>query len=187
MMLYFDIETYSENGFRSDNTKIITIQYMDHEKRLKILKEWESSEKNILQNFMTELKMMKRDNFLILIGHNVLRFDIPILIRRMAANGIDTMSNLEDFFQNIAVADTMQCLLPFNGMRFKGLSSVEISKKLGIPEPVHRNTEIESFYRNKEFKKIEDHASADLDFVRELYWKLKRDQVPDISSRDRPN
>jgi DNA polymerase elongation subunit (family B) len=177
MLLYIDIETFSENGFRSDCTKVISIQYRNFDGRTKVLKEWESSEKNILSSFLTDLKMMRNEGFLILVGHNILRFDVPTLIRRMAANGIDGHGNLEDFFSNIATVDTLQCMLPFNGMRFKGLNSDDVSSRLDIPGPNHRNTEVESFYRNKEFKKIEDHAVADLDFVQSLYWRLKREEV----------
>jgi DNA polymerase elongation subunit (family B) len=182
MLLYFDIETFSENGFRADTTKVISIQYKDHQGNLKILKEWESSEKDILQKFLTDLKMMKKDDFLILVGHNILRFDLPVIIRRMVANGIDGHGNLEDFFSNIATLDTMQCMLPFNDMRFKGLSSEGIAQMLGITPPHHKNTEIESFYKNREFQKIEQHAIADLKFVEDLYWKLKYNNVPKLNN-----
>ncbi len=177
MLLYMDIETFSQDGFRAGATKVISIQYRDYEGNFKMLKEWESSEKDILQKFFTDLKRMKRENFLILIGHNILRFDIPTLVRRMVANGIDAVDSLEDFFHNIAVVDTMQCMLPFNGMRFKGLSTEDVARKLRITEPHHKNTEIESFYKNREFQKIEQHAIADLNFVQDLYWKLKNDEV----------
>lgn len=185
MLLYFDIETFSENGFRADTTKVISIQYKDHQGNLKVLKEWESSEKVILQSFLTDLKMMKKDEFVILIGHNILRFDIPTVIRRMAANGIDGHGNLEDFFGNIATLDTMQCMLPFNDMRFKGLSSEFIAEKLGITPPHHKNTEIESFYKNKEFDKIEQHAIADLKFVEDLYWKLKNNGIQKLNGESK--
>lgn len=181
MLLYFDIETFSENGFRADTTKVISIQYKDYEGKLTILKEWDSSEKEILQKFLTNLKIMKKDNFLILIGHNILRFDIPVLIRRMVAHGIDGHNNLEDFFHNIATLDTLQCMLPFNEMRFKGLSSEGIAQMLGMNGPRYRNTEIESFYKNREFQKIEEHALADLKFVEELYWRLKNKNVGKIN------
>jgi DNA polymerase elongation subunit (family B) len=177
MLLYIDIETFSDDGFRSDDTKIISVQYRNFEGETRVLKEWESSEKKILQSFMNDLKMMRNEGFLILVGHNILRFDIPTLIRRMAANGIDGRGNLEDFFSNIATVDTLQCMLPFNGMRFKGLNADDVSSRLGITGPRHRNTEVESFYRNKDFGKIEDHAVADLDFAQGLYWKLKREEV----------
>ncbi len=184
MLLYFDIETFSENGFRSGGTKVISIQYRDYDGNFKMLKEWESSESDILQKFLTDLKMIKRDDFLMLVGHNVLRFDIPILIRRMVANGIDAVDDLEDFFHNVFVVDTMQCLLPFNNMRFKGLNIEEIAKRLSITEPHHKNTEIESFYRNREFDKIEQHAVADLDFIQDLYWKLKKEDVKRLFSEN---
>lgn len=181
MLLYMDIETFSENGFRSGGTKIISIQYRDYDGNLKFLKEWESSEKDILQKFLTDLKIMKKDNFLILVGHNILRFDIPTIIRRMVAHGIDAVDSLEDFFHNIAVVDTMQCMLPFNSMKFRGLGAHDIAEKLGIEKPSFRNTEIESFYRNREFRKIEQHAIGDLDFIQKLYWKLKNDEIAAIS------
>lgn len=69
-------------------------------------------------------------------------------------------------------------------MRFKGLSTEEIAKKLNIAEPHHKNTEIESFYRNREFQKIEQHAVADLNFVQDLYWKLKKDEVDGLFSEN---
>ncbi|MBI4894425.1 MAG: hypothetical protein HY833_01675 [Candidatus Aenigmarchaeota archaeon] len=185
MLLYIDIETFSENGFRSDSTKVISVQYRDFDGNTKILKEWESSEKNILSSFLTDLKIMRRDGFLILVGHNILRFDVPTLIRRMAANGIDGHGNLEDFFCNIATVDTLQCMLPFNGMRFKGLNADDVSSRLDISGPRHRNTEVESFYRNRDFKRIEDHAVADLDFVQSLYWRLKREEVKPLTDATR--
>jgi len=185
MLLYMDIETFSEGGFRSDSTKVISIQYRDFDGNTKVLKEWESSEKNILGSFLTDLKIMRRDGFLILVGHNILKFDVPTLIRRMVANGIDGQGNLEDFFCNMATVDTLQCMLPFNNMRFKGLGAEDVSSRLDIPGPNHRNTEIESFYRKKEFQKIEEHALADLDFVQSLYWRLKRDGVGAAADRVR--
>jgi len=177
MLIYFDIETFSSDGFRAGNTKVISIQYRDFDGNTRLLREWESSEKDILERFLTDLKMMRREDFLILVGHNILRFDVPTLVRRMVANGVEDQGTLEDFFYGIAMVDTLQCMLPFNGMRFRGLNTEEVSNRLGISEPRHRNTEIESFYRSKDFQKIEAHAIADLDFIQDLYWKLKRGEV----------
>lgn len=186
MFLYLDIETFSENGFRSGGTKIISIQYKDFDGSFTMLKEWESSERDILRKFLNEAKRIRSEDKygLTLVGHNILKFDIPTLIRRMVANGIASADELEDFFHGTFLVDTMQCMLPFNGMRFKGLNAEEISKNLGITSPRHRNTEIEGFYRNREFGKIEEHARADLDFVRDLYWRLKRGEVGELVSEN---
>lgn len=186
MMLYFDIETFSENGFRSAGTKIISIQYRDFDGNFRMLKEWESSERDILQKFLTDLKMKRSEDpyGVMLVGHNILRFDIPIIIQRMVANGMGSPDELHDFFRNIMTVDTMQCMLPFNSMRFKGLNSADVSKKLGLTEPHHKNTEIESFYKNREFGKIEQHAVADLDFVQDLYWTLKKEDVRKLFSEN---
>lgn len=181
MLLYVDVKTFSERGFKSGSMKVILIQYRDFEGRLRVLKGWESSEKEVLGAFLSDLRRMKRDGFLMLVGHNVLRFDVPVLIRRMAANGLDSAENLEDFFHDVATVDTMQCMLPFNSMRFKGLSADDISASLGIPG--RSNGDVEKLYREKRFAEIEARAAPDLDFVQSLYWKLKRGEIQADRSR----
>ena len=127
-ILYLDIEIFSEN-YESEKefdlneiTKIISIQYKKENGELVILKEWTSGEREILQQFYDDIrKMRERDKWITVVGHNLLRFDIPLLIQRMTHHHIDSLGNLNNFFHNIIVVDSMQCLLPFNDFRFKGL------------------------------------------------------------------
>jgi len=175
-ILYLDIETFSDGQFKLSNTKIISIQYEDINGNLNILKEWVAGEKQILNDFYKYLKNLQTKESIMMIGHNLLRFDIPMLIHRMAGYDIDSYGNLIDLFHNIFVIDSMQCLLPFNEFRFKGLNAEELSKKLKIREPKHKNTEIADFYKNKQFNKIEEHILADMNFIKDLWWTLRKEQ-----------
>jgi hypothetical protein len=154
-IMYFDVETYSgkkEEFKPSMIEKIITIQYKDIEKDLVVLKEWESSEKRILKDFSLSLKkLVKEERGVQIIGHNILRFDIPNLIQRMSINNVDSTPNLLDLFHKTYLIDTLQCILSHNNFRFKGLSAEDIAKKLDIRGPVHRNDEIDGFYEKGEF------------------------------------
>jgi DNA polymerase elongation subunit (family B) len=182
-ILYLDIETFSENcasetSFNlNEITKIISIQYKKENGPLVILKEWVSGEKEILKQFYDDIrKMQEMDKWIIIVGHNLLRFDIPLLIQRMAHHGIDSMGNLNNLFHNTLVMDSMQCLLPFNDFRFKGLGAEDLSKRFGIRQPVHRNSQINEFYDKKEFSKIEEHIASDISFMEDLWGKLRKSQ-----------
>jgi DNA polymerase elongation subunit (family B) len=172
--LYLDIETFSEGEFRVRNTKVISIQYKDSDGNITVLKEWESNEKTILKRFHDHLLKLKNTGFIVVIGHNLLRFDIPILIHRMAVHNIDTYENLLDLHHSHIIAmDSLQCLLPFNDFQVKGLNAVELSRRLKIRAPKHKSTEIAQFYRNGQYDKIEEHILADLDFMEDLWRKLR--------------
>lgn len=178
-IMYFDLETYSgtkEQFKPSGIKKIITIQYKDVEKDLVILKEWKSSEKRILSDFCNNLKkLLNEERGVQLIGHNILRFDVPNLIQRMSVNGVDSTPNLLDLFHRTYLIDTLQCILSHNNFRFKGLNAEDIAKKLGIRGPVYRNDEIDGFYERGEFLKIEEHVRSDIDFINDLWWVIRKE------------
>ena len=182
-ILYLDIETFSEN-YASERsfdlnkiTKIISIQYKKENGELVILKEWVSGEKEILKQFYDDIrKMQERDKGVTILGHNLLRFDIPVLIQRMAYHDIDSMGNLNNFFHNTFVIDSMQCLLPFNEFRFKGLGAEKLSGRLGISQIVHDSKQMNEFYEKKQFHMIEEHVSSDISFMEELWGKMQKDK-----------
>lgn len=176
--LFLDIETYSSHKeFNFDGMKVITVQHKwDYTPECEIYTEWGAgNEKALLQNFAGFLSgELKKDRYLCLIGHNLLRFDIPFLIHRMLANSVDVPENLLDMFHSTFVFDTMQMLLPFNGFFVSGLSGENLDKVLKIQKIKHGNYEIRNFYENEaERHKIEEHARGDLLFIEEL-WKLIR-------------
>jgi len=175
--LYFDMETFSDKkDFKPESTKIISIQYKESEGELNVLKEWKSDEKTILKAFYDYLKQLSSKEQIIMVGHNVLRSDVPLLMYRMSLHNIDSASNLAVLFHKSFVIDTMQCLLPFNKFRFKGLNSMELSKKLKIREPKYKNTEISGFYMKSKFNEIEEHIAADINFIEDLWRTLQTEQ-----------
>lgn len=176
--LYFDIETWSSsNELILSECKIITIQYQDIEGNLTILKEWESDEKTILNQFYEYFSnLLETERTTFLIGFNLLRFDIPVLVFRLIKNEIDTYENILDkFYQKPFITDLRQALLPFNDMRHKGLNADALSQKLGLESPPHKNTEIPQLYENKEYDKIIEHIEGDMKFLNDLSWIIKRE------------
>ncbi|NHJ84552.1 MAG: hypothetical protein FK734_03770 [Asgard group archaeon] len=175
VFIFLDIETFAENEFKLSNSKIIAIQYNDSvTKELIILKEWIDNEKIILEKFYRYLKeFIQKEEPITIIGYNLLRFDIPLLIHRIAYNQIESYEVLLDVFHSIFVIDLLQCLLPFNNVRFKGLNSANLAERFEISMPVYRGKDINEFYLKKQYSKIEEHIVADIDFTRELYWIIK--------------
>jgi len=171
--LYLDIETFSEDESSIHNGKVISIQYRDGNGNTTVLKEWVSGEKDILKEFHGHLLELRKTGPITMIGHNMLRFDIPMLIHRMVFHKIDSMHSLLDLYHDSVYSyDTLQCLAPFNKFKFKGLNAQELSGRLGIRPPKHGGSEIAEFYRKKKYRKIEEHVLADLDFTEDLWKKL---------------
>jgi DNA polymerase elongation subunit (family B) len=178
--LLFDLETFSEQAkFRFDDPtlKIISIQYKDVSNgNITILKEWESDEVTILTNFYESLKEIRKAGNLQLIGHNILRFDIPLLLHRMVLQEIDSNVALLYFFHETFTVDTYQCVFPFNRCRFKGLAAEDLAKILETRGPKHHGSQIPEFYKQKLYDKIDEHVRSDLDFIEDLWQILTANQ-----------
>jgi DNA polymerase elongation subunit (family B) len=173
-LLYLDIETNSKEDRSIHDAKVISIQFRDGNGNTTVLKEWLSSEKTILKEFHGHLLKLRETGSITIVGHNMLRFDIPMLIHRMVLRKIDTHQKLLDLFHDDVYGyDTLQCLTPFNNFRFKGLNAQDLSNRLSIRPPKHDAREIPEFYNKKQYKKIEEHVLADLDFTEDLWKKLK--------------
>jgi len=170
--MYLDIETYSPRKEPSFEDKIILIG-LEIRGDVRLLKEWESSEKNILSEFYSLLKGKVGKETVTLIGWNLVRFDILFLTYRIWKHNIDSLANIFEVFRKAYWRDLRLCLLPFNKYRFKGLSEDEIAKKFRIEHPIYSNKEISYFYENRMFKKIEGHVVSELKFLSDLSWKMR--------------
>jgi DNA polymerase elongation subunit (family B) len=182
VIVYLDIETYSEKEelVIEPSTKVILIHLKEifDKENIKsfIFKEWESSEKDILEQFFKHFQSLHdKERTVWCVGFNILRFDIPLLIYKLSHYQIESLPNLFEIFRKTYVVDLRQCLLPFSDFRFKELSAEKIAEKLGIRKPEYRNKEIMEFYEKGEMERIIEHSESDLNFIQDLYWVMKKE------------
>jgi uncharacterized protein YprB with RNaseH-like and TPR domain len=121
---YFDTET---TGLDPLTKKIITIQWQQLSElagepigNLNILKEWESSEEEILKTFLPNLKFQNPFNF-IMIGKNLL-FDFAFLSHRAKKYGLGELDL--QYFCNRVSLDLKHLLVMINNGNFRGYDKV---------------------------------------------------------------
>lgn len=165
---YFDIET---TGLNPKKDKIISIQYQELNRNtgeptseLKILKEWESSEKEILLKFILDTKLRDRYSFnFIPVGYN-LKFVNSFLKERLTFYELEPIYILSRPFIDLRVI----CVLMNNGeFKGSGLDDLTQKPKLGKNIPI--------WYENKEYEKIIEHIkSKTKEFLEFNSWLYKR-------------
>jgi len=116
---YFDMET---TGFNFDTDEIITIQWQRLNRftgepigELNILKRWDSSEKEILQTFLPNLKCKPFD--FIFVGKNLL-FDFCLLNQRMKRYNLGEL-DLRCLYERVSL-DIKPILVIMNNGNFAG-------------------------------------------------------------------
>lgn len=109
--LFLDIETYSPGPRPTYDDKVIAIAYKQEGGPVTVLKEWESDEKQILNRFLEEMQLIDRPS---IIGHNILRFDLPVIINRAAFHNLAATGDLMHLLLDAYPIDTIQTLLPQN-------------------------------------------------------------------------
>lgn len=159
--IFFDIETYSPNASQRPKfkEKIITIAFKNENSETSILKEWEISEKEVLKRF---IEVIKQTDWPSLVGHNILRFDIPVLIYRSIENGLGSLHEIMTLFMDSFPIDTIQCLLPANNLYFKGLRLTDCANYMGIEMKGCSGSEIGKHYENKNYEEIIRHNIEDV-------------------------
>jgi len=185
--LFLDIETYAskDNGETSLNpyekgAKAILIAYNYYtgfkppgkeEIRPPIfLKEWESSEKDILQKFYSFLSAtFKKDPHLKITGFNILKFDLPYLFGRMKLNGIATERELHDLLFRPFGIDLFQvsALLSEKTRKYEqlwGISHKDASKFFGLQEKEGNGLDCSGYYDKKEFDRITKYCTEEFNF-----------------------
>ncbi len=147
---YFDIETL---GFDAYTCKVITIQFQEMYKEtgipksgLTILKEWESSEKEILEQLLDKLNPSYAWDF-IPIGFN-LRFDLTFLqIRIKEVLGVNIDSKWLHY--DLPRIDLKDTIVMINNGSFKGSTLDWFVRK------EFDNSEVPGWYDKGEYEKIE--------------------------------
>ncbi len=168
---YLDIET---TGLAPQKDKIITIQYMEVHRNtaeaigpLKILKEWESSERDILQKFLRDSRITDPYPFsFVPLGYN-LGFEHNFLRERCATYGLPAVDILNNPF-----IDLRACGIIMNKGEFKGSGLDHITGK------PHDGSAIPGWYQNKEYGRIVDYVETEArEFIKFAVW-LYRELPP---------
>jgi hypothetical protein len=173
---YFDIET---TGLNFRQHKIITIQYQCFDTRtgipkddLVILKEWESSEKEILKRFYEFSKFGKEPWKFVMVGTN-LNFDLGF-IRFKLRKLLDIDLDEHSVYQNHPFLDLVGVLKLLNRGKFKG---AKLCLFMGKPD---NSSLVPEWYRLKEYDKIIGYIREEAeDFL--IFYRILTEQLRNIS------
>jgi len=164
--LYFDLETYrprNEDAFI--NERIIAIGVIEDRSRyafwgsqnrgsaeVRIFSEWElGSEKEAASSFCNYVRELAKEygfKRFELVGFNILRFDVPLIICKAARYDIMPIDIASRLFHNVMVRDLFQQLLLANENRYKGCKLDRLYELLnelgykGILKPYGNNKDV---------------------------------------------
>ena len=169
---YLKIET---TGIDVENDKILTIQFQKlgttsgrTESDLTILKSWESSEKEILEEFFNIFDPLGHKFSFMPIGIS-LDFVFLMLHNRWNKYGIDVP--LKTLTYGTPNVDLKSILVILNGGMHKGASLNVITGKKNNGASIHK------LYANKDYKGIEDHIVENAEnFIK--FYQLMKERLP---------
>jgi len=176
---YFDIETYSPGGNPNPETdKIITIQFQRIDLKtgeprgdLIILKEWKSSEKDIVTQFFNQFFREELNiwNF-VAVGFN-LNFEWEFLISKFEKYlGVKLSST--DLHYKRPYLDLKPIVVLLNDGNFVGAKLDKFTNK------AQDGKKVKQWYEDKDFEKIEDYikneAHAFLEFLQKIIKNIHK-------------
>lgn len=170
---YFDLET---TGLEPNKDKIITIQWQrlngftgEPFEKLNILKEWESSEKDILLAFLPKIRCENPFNFII-IGKNLL-FDFQFLNKRSKNYGFQGF-DLEYCYTR-AFLDLKPILVLMNKGNFKGYDRIlDVTGELDL-------VDVPQLYKQKKYEEIIHYIKKETDVLVKALQVFKR-ELPNL-------
>ena len=194
--IYLDLETYRPNGAFLDEKIIalgmlIEFRHSDSTDPKDEVKEYKwgdpipssgiwkyietdenTTEEEIISRFYQLLE--KLDDIKIIIGFNILRYDIPLLVQRGKELGVKDVKDANLLFYDAFTVDYFQVCLTLNNMRFKGNRLENCASKLEqlsgqqLPKRVGKGSDIAQLYKQKKYDEIKDHLYSDLLVIRAI-------------------
>jgi len=186
-MYYFDIETDTEGRKKPDliKDKIVTIQYQPFyddsgnvKGPLKILKGWESSEKEILESFLNLTGWFDDPPYpwkFILAGSN-LSYDLLVITNR-SKELLDVEIPLPFLMGEVPKIDLKTALIIANRGKFKGSGLDNFSNKAGSGKLAAK------YIAEKDWTKLLEYIEQEADAFLEVYRLLARN-LPRILKRN---
>ena len=200
--LFLDIETYISKGDGNsalnpykDDSKVLVISFSYYGgfkppakaqvREPVFLKEWESSEKEILAAFYNFLKKtMKTDPYLKICGFNILKFDIPYLFGRMNSQNIAGKEELYDLLFRPFGIDLMQLSAIISEKTKKhgqlwGANHKETSAFFKLQVKEGTGADVSAFYDKKEFGKIMKYCQEEfnLEQMLDAFYLLATEKI----------
>ena len=170
-IVYLDIET---TGLDFSSDQIISIQYQENNNHFEILKSWETSEEQILIDFLNKVTSIQDNQFVICVGFNTLCFDIPFLISRYNYYKIRTPNEIIGIFnRKLAHCDLKQIYLPFNNWRYKGLTWDNVLDEYGYQMKDGSNSQVPIWFENGDYERILRYIESEFPPMVDIYWKLR--------------
>ncbi|MFH1237955.1 MAG: ribonuclease H-like domain-containing protein [archaeon] len=169
---YLDIET---TGLDPEKDKILTIQYQELERNtgeakgeLIILKEWESSEKEIIQKFIANTSILDAYAFsFVPVGYN-LGFEHKFLKQRAIVHHLPPIDILNNPFIDLRAIGILM-----NGGEFKGSGLDKLTGKISDGK------NIPILYNNSEYESIVSYIQMETrEFIKFNSWLYKK--LPDL-------
>lgn len=189
--LFLDMEMYRKDrkkfftdskiiaiGFSKVNKNIsdYVMQHRDYP-RINIWTEWRMrGEENLLRKFFKDLKRLKNDGALYLVGYGITAYDIPFLIQRLCHYGMGTLQELNEFFHDLMCIDLKLIGLLFNEMKFKGSTLSNTVDRIKYRDPIlskprinESGFKVHELYEKKKYQEIEDHLKNDIKAIMWLF------------------
>jgi hypothetical protein len=139
-----------------------------------------NNEGKLVRSFYRYLmEVRNRADFIVVVGFNVLRYDIPLLIQKGFEHEVDSLDRLNALWHDTFVIDHLQTTLPFNRMKFKDLRlerMVELARKASLNvEDLHGSSEdIVRWYAEGHYDDIIEHLRRDLEAVRVIDLNFRK-------------
>ena len=168
-MYYLDIET---TGFNPKEDKILTIQYQRLDDRnggkpigeLIILKEWESSEEEIVKRFFDIFNTESSWDFIPVMQNHL--FDLRFLLEKFKKYCKWEPKDIMAFMFQKPFIDIKYTLVMANNLSFKNAGLDQMIGK------IRDGSKIPEWYQNKEYKRIEEYIKQETESFIKFFQEI---------------